>query len=498
MFRFMTEDSVEVKVIEKAYKKLALDALVIQQGRLQDSKPQVGKDDLLQMVRYGAEKIFSGAGSEITSADIDTILTKGEAETAALSAKMNTFKDAAMKFSLEGDKTLYDFESAVDAPQLLAEGDAGDGSALDLRRLAATNWAEPEGRKKKMRGYNENEYFRNALQHKDRAPRPAGPRFPALPKLADFQFFALPRIQEIQAKEEARIRWEWDRDVKAKEDAAAAAAAAAAAGEAVDAGDAAGAAGDGEEGADEPPVVSDAEREEKAVLLTRGFSAWQKRDFLAFIRAAERHGRHSISEIAAEVDGKTEEEVAAYSAVFWRRVGELTDAERIVKNIEKGEQKIQRQIDVVQAIARKLGQYTAPSRDLRLQYGNHKGKAYTEEEDRFLLCAIPSVGYGNWEELKALIRTHWMFRFDWFFKSRTPTELGRRVEVLVRIIEKGARRAEFSCNDNSSRAPRLTVDRQSSTRGQGQRDQSGPKRAGRSARKKRDRRDSSSQERFVP
>ena len=37
MFRFCTENSIEEKVIEKAYKKLRLDALVIQQGRLTDS-----------------------------------------------------------------------------------------------------------------------------------------------------------------------------------------------------------------------------------------------------------------------------------------------------------------------------------------------------------------------------------------------------------------------------------------------------------------------------
>ena len=49
-----------VQVIEKAYKKLRLDALVIQQGRLTDNVKGVNKDDLLQMVRYGAEKVFSG------------------------------------------------------------------------------------------------------------------------------------------------------------------------------------------------------------------------------------------------------------------------------------------------------------------------------------------------------------------------------------------------------------------------------------------------------
>ena len=48
-----------MQVIEKAYKKLRLDALVIQQGRLTETKPGVNKDDLLSMVRYGAEMVFN-------------------------------------------------------------------------------------------------------------------------------------------------------------------------------------------------------------------------------------------------------------------------------------------------------------------------------------------------------------------------------------------------------------------------------------------------------
>ena len=27
------------------------------------------------------------------------------------------------------------------------------------------------------------------------------------------------------------------------------------------------------------------------------------------------------------------------------------------------------------------------------------------------------------------------FRFDWLFKSRTPIELGRRVDLLIRLIQ---------------------------------------------------------------
>lgn len=39
------------------------------------------------------------------------------------------------------------------------------------------------------------------------------------------------------------------------------------------------------------------------------------RDFGAYIRACEKHGRENIRAITAEVDGKTQEEVAAYSKV---------------------------------------------------------------------------------------------------------------------------------------------------------------------------------------
>ena len=64
--------------------------------------------------------------------------------------------------------------------------------------------------------------------------------------------------------------------------------------------------------------------------------------------------------------------------------------------------------------------YNHTAQELKLSYGANKGKAYTEEEDRFILCMMHKLGYGAWDELKAEIRKSWRFRFDWFFKSRTP------------------------------------------------------------------------------
>ncbi|KAK7363630.1 hypothetical protein VNO77_05779 [Canavalia gladiata] len=85
----MAQYTIEEKVIERAYKRLALDALGIQQGRLAEQKKKaVNEDELLQMVRFGAEMVFSSKDSTTTDEDIDRIIAKGEEATAELDATM--------------------------------------------------------------------------------------------------------------------------------------------------------------------------------------------------------------------------------------------------------------------------------------------------------------------------------------------------------------------------------------------------------------------------
>merc|ERR1711916_100745 len=56
--------------------------------------------------------------------------------------------------------------------------------------------------------------------------------------------------------------------------------------------------------------------------------------------------------------------------------------------------------------------------------------------DQYLLCMTHLLGYGKWEEIKNEIRQSWKFRFDWFLKSRTPLEIQRRVDTLIRLVMK--------------------------------------------------------------
>ncbi|KAK8507091.1 hypothetical protein V6N13_069881 [Hibiscus sabdariffa] len=396
VFRFCTEYTIEEKVIERAYKKLALDALVIQQGRLAEQKT-VNKDELLQMVRFGAEMVFSSKDSTITDEDIDRIIAKGEAATAELDAKMKKFTEDAIKFKMDDTAELYDFD------------DDKDENKIDFKKIATDNWIEPPKRERK-RNYSESEYFKQTLRQGGPA-KPKEPRIPRMPQLHDFQFFNTQRLSELYEKEVRYLMQAHQKNqVKDTIDEA-----------------------EPEEGGD--PLTAE-ELEEKEHLLEEGFSSWSRRDFNTFIRACEKYGRTDIKGIASEMEGKTEEEVQRYAKVFKERYKELNDYDRIIKNIERGEARITRKDEIMKAIGKKLDRYKNPWLEMKIQYGQNKGKLYNEECDRFMICMIHKLGYGNWDELKAAFRTSPLFRFDWFVKSRTTQELTRRCDTLIRLVEK--------------------------------------------------------------
>ena len=59
VFRFVTENTVDEKIVERAAVKLRLDRMVIQAGRLAENKANLGKDEMLGMIRHGAKHVFA-------------------------------------------------------------------------------------------------------------------------------------------------------------------------------------------------------------------------------------------------------------------------------------------------------------------------------------------------------------------------------------------------------------------------------------------------------
>ena len=394
VFRFITENTVEQRIIDRATKKLKLDALVIQQGRVAENK-QATKDELLSMIKFGADEVLRTKGSTVTDDDIDEIIRKGEEMTAQKEELITKGAEESMyKFTMDGGMgSVYDFEGE-------------DHKAnLDI----AAGWVEPSKRDRK-KNYNEDAYFRG-LSSKEGGGSKL-PKMPRMPVTYDFQFYNPARLTDIIEKEKTAIL--------AKHQIATAEQT------------------DGEVPTDLPEVIELTEEEvaEKEKLLAEGFQDWTKRDFNNYIRACEKWGRTNLSEIVKDIEGKTEEQITAYHKVFWERIGELEEHAKLLKRIEMGEEKISRRDEIERLLKQKVEMYKDPFNQLKVNYGQNKGKAFNEEEDRYLLCMSQKLGYGNWEDLKAELRSAWQFRFDWFIKSRTPAELGRRVESLIRMIEK--------------------------------------------------------------
>merc|ERR1712192_107385 len=76
---------------------------------------------------------------------------------------------------------------------------------------------------------------------------------------------------------------------------------------------------------------------------------------------------------------------------------------------------------------------------LKINYGVNRGKNFTEEEDRFLVCMVHKLGLNKenvYDDLRAAVVAAPQFRFDWFIKSRTALELQRRCNSLITCIEK--------------------------------------------------------------
>lgn len=144
---------------------------------------------------------------------------------------------------------------------------------------------------------------------------------------------------------------------------------------------------------------------------------------------------------AAEIQDKTPEDMAAYYKVFIKKWKTLPEYERIAQRVSEGAAKRNKRDTLEYLLGKKINSVQYPMQELELNYPTTKGKVYSEEEDRYLLCRLFHYGMQTedvYERIKKDITEFPVFRFDWFFKSRTPQELQRRCNTLLTMIEKEA------------------------------------------------------------
>ena len=431
VFRFVTEQAIEEKVLERAAQKLRLDQLVIQQGRAQQAaKAAASKDELLTMIQHGAEKVFESQGatgvlgskSDLTDDDIDAILKHGEERTAQLNARYEKLGiDDLQKFSSEN---AYEWN--------------GEDFTKSKKEIGI-NWINPSKRERKEQSYSMDKYYRQALSTGGRTvdTKPKAPRAPKQVQVHDYQFFP-PLLRDLQERETAWFRKEigykvppTDRDDMDESDKEAERELE-------------------QKEIDDATPLTEEEQEQKALMSEQGFVHWNRRDFQQFINGSAKHGRHNYAEIAEDVDGKNEKEVKEYAKVFWVRYTEIMDYPKYLGVIEAGEEKARKLNHQRAMLAKKMAMYRVPLQQLKLNYSvsTTNKKVYTEEEDRFLLVMLNRFGVdgeGIYERIRDEIRESPLFRFDWFFLSRTPMEIGRRCATLLTTVSR-----EFEAADGKA------------------------------------------------
>ncbi|KAF2092225.1 hypothetical protein K490DRAFT_31930 [Saccharata proteae CBS 121410] len=422
VFRFVTENAIEEKVLERAAQKLRLDQLVIQQGRAQQpAKGANSKDDLLNMIHHGVKEVMESQGGmgafgkqpgEMSDDEIDAILRHGEERTAALNSKYEALGlDDLQNFATE---SAYEWN--------------GKSFVNPKKETVGLAWINPAKRERNAMSYSTDKYYRQILNTGGRTAdtKPKTPRAPKQIQIHDYQFFN-PRLQELQDKETAFYRKEngikaplpegTDEDLEAR---------------------VAEQELDQKEIDDAEPLTAE-EQEEKERLAEEGFPDWNRRDFQQFINGSAKYGRKNYKMIEDEVDGKNAAQIEEYAKVFWKKYREIANFEKHIAAIEAGEELIRKIERQRQLLREKLKRYRAPLQQLKLNYSvsTTNKKVYTEEEDRFLLVMLDKYGVdteGIYDKIRDEIRESPLFRFDWFFLSRTPVEIGRRCNTLLTTV----------------------------------------------------------------
>ena len=118
VFRLITVNTMEEKMIERQTLKLKLDSMIIQKGRLAPKNQALGKEEMQDMVNYGADGIFR-VGNELCDQDIDSLIEEGKSRANNMQAEAaDKMKDKMNMADFEmNTMNLYQFEDVDYAKQ---------------------------------------------------------------------------------------------------------------------------------------------------------------------------------------------------------------------------------------------------------------------------------------------------------------------------------------------------------------------------------------------
>jgi SWI/SNF-related matrix-associated actin-dependent regulator of chromatin subfamily A member 5 len=407
IYRFICENTIEEKIIERQAMRLKLDSLIIQQGRVLKGGETFTKEQMKEMIQYGADAIFR-PGDDFKDEEIDIILERGEKNTTSFfeEAEKQAKDKSNLLINMSFNSTdLYKFENEDYLQKRKEESEKVINLAM-AEEMESDYRLNRRDRTSKMftMSYNIDQNFDQLL-----APNKNTKKKGRAPKIPYYHLYNnKERLQEIKQKQinyfydiNKKLPEKFDDDLTFNEG------------------------------------LNEEEIKEMEELILSGFTNWDKKDYENFTSALEKHGRFAYKEIAEEIRDKSPEEVEKYSLAFWDKLNDLPDGPKIQKNIEKKE-KIEKQKEAsCRVIKKKISQSDDCYESIKILYpSNSKQSEFSNEEDQFLIYLTYHYGYGNWDDIIRAIRLSDDFMFNYYMKSRDKTEIQKRVDYLVKVLEK--------------------------------------------------------------
>lgn len=396
VFRMVTENTVEQKIVERAQQKLKLDAMVVQQGRLKDTDAKVSKEEVMAAVRFGADAVFRSEESTITDMDIDAILERGKRKTEELKNKFQKAeKGDLLDFRLDGGVSAQQFEGI----------DYSDAQLRKQLRLLAADSMGKRDRRPPPTTYNAIVQPTKSMVIKNRKIKL--PRVLRLPRMEDHQFYNRERLMEL-----SKIEFEMFGSLKDM-----------------------GQVPPMEYMANKRTILPDEMGIEKLELLDEGLS-WTKSQFFHFVKATTMFGRDDLPNIAAEM-GMPVDVIKSYSEAFWEYGPTELKAdewERVKTQIEKGEQKIAKKRLQEELLGKFVETFDDPENDM--VFANKGTTHFSLEQDRAILCGVVKHGYGNWNAIREEIHNDTSLLFQHTVQGMNIDAIAKRCDYRMRQMEK--------------------------------------------------------------
>jgi SWI/SNF-related matrix-associated actin-dependent regulator of chromatin subfamily A member 5 len=371
VYRLICENTVEEKMIERQQIKLKWDQLVILKGKISQKKSKYDKEELKDLISFGANNIFRTEGGTFKDEDIDAILTRGMQKTGELNKKLDKMIEEKREqiLNLEVNSiNLYEFMGGEmynkkDREELKVRWDSNKVRTKMGKRVVRYQLDEVE-----EDGLSQGtEYEKKVI------------------KVHDFQYFNdKERVEELLNKEED---------------------------------------------------LDEEEKKELKMIESKGFKTWTKNDFFMFVRFLEQSDEVDLKELSENLKKKKNEVHRFYqrfrdemdSLADKKKLNErFQKAQKQRKFREKVKLVLKEKL---------MGVEKPEDVTLKSQFYNKiKSKMYRKEHDKFLVFKCHEYGMQSVDKIKKAIRNHRAFRFDIFIKTVKESTLNKRINSLMKML----------------------------------------------------------------